>query len=93
MKNLQLSKYWNTVIGSVMSWLGKLLCWMILLTRLLYSGYIVSSGTREQAGIIGLRFIVQSTKDTVSLENRIEAFLLKLQVSKIYMARFTSASD
>ncbi|RIA99019.1 Metalloenzyme, LuxS/M16 peptidase-like protein [Glomus cerebriforme] len=42
-------------------------------------GYLVFSGLKKQTGSIGLRFIIQSEKDTVHLENRIEAFLNKLQ--------------
>jgi len=45
-----------------------------------YLGYLVSSGLRNYIGSLGLRVKVQSEKDTVHLENRIEAFLNKLQV-------------
>lgn len=38
-------------------------------------GYLVFSGIRKQVGCMGLRFIIQSEKDTIYLENRIEAFL------------------
>ncbi|RUS32698.1 Metalloenzyme, LuxS/M16 peptidase-like protein [Jimgerdemannia flammicorona] len=41
-------------------------------------GYLVFSGVRKQTGSMGLRFIIQSEKDTVYLENRIEEFLSKL---------------
>ncbi|CAG8552374.1 5800_t:CDS:10 [Paraglomus occultum] len=42
-------------------------------------GYVVRSRMRNECGSIGMEFIVQSVKDTVHLENRIEAFLSKLQ--------------
>ncbi|KAI8967298.1 Metalloenzyme, LuxS/M16 peptidase-like protein [Mycotypha africana] len=42
-------------------------------------GYLVFSGVRKQTGSMGLRFILQSERDTVYLENRIEAFLTKLR--------------
>ncbi|KAI9321267.1 Metalloenzyme, LuxS/M16 peptidase-like protein [Dichotomocladium elegans] len=42
-------------------------------------GYLVFSGVRKQAGCMGMRFIVQSERDTVYLENRIEEFLIKLR--------------
>ncbi|CAO3651050.1 unnamed protein product [Cunninghamella echinulata] len=38
-------------------------------------GYIVVSGIRRHIGIMGLRFIIQSERDTVYLENRIMEFL------------------
>ncbi|CAO3590985.1 unnamed protein product [Absidia cylindrospora] len=38
-------------------------------------GYIVISGVRRHVGMGGLRFIVQSERDTVYLENRIMEFL------------------
>ncbi|KAF9978161.1 Insulinase (Peptidase M16) [Actinomortierella ambigua] len=38
-------------------------------------GYLVFSGVRRQSGAIGLRFILQSERDPVHLESRIEAFL------------------
>ncbi|KAI8370689.1 Metalloenzyme, LuxS/M16 peptidase-like protein [Radiomyces spectabilis] len=38
-------------------------------------GYIVFSGIRRHTGTMGLRFIIQSEKDTVYLENRVEEFL------------------
>ncbi|CAO3652625.1 unnamed protein product [Cunninghamella blakesleeana] len=38
-------------------------------------GYIVFSGVRRHIGIMGLRFIIQSEKDTIYLENRIMEFL------------------
>lgn len=44
-------------------------------------GYLVFSGVRKQTGSMGLRFIIQSERDTVYLENRIEEFLEKLLVS------------
>jgi insulysin len=43
-------------------------------------GYLVFSGVRKQIGCMGLRFIIQSEKDTIYLENRIEAFLDSLKV-------------
>lgn len=42
-------------------------------------GYLVFSGVRKQTGSMGMRFIVQSERDTIYLENRIEAFLEKLK--------------
>lgn len=42
-------------------------------------GYLVFSGVRKQTGSMGMRFIVQSERDTVYLENRIEDFLCKLR--------------
>ncbi|KAI9266092.1 Metalloenzyme, LuxS/M16 peptidase-like protein [Sporodiniella umbellata] len=41
-------------------------------------GYLVFSGVRKQVGSMGLRFILQSERDTIYLEHRIEAFLEKL---------------
>ncbi|EIE83827.1 hypothetical protein G6F46_002708 [Rhizopus delemar] len=41
-------------------------------------GYLVFSGVRRQVGSMGLRFIIQSERDTIYLENRIEEFLDKL---------------
>ncbi|KAG0225257.1 Insulinase (Peptidase M16) [Actinomortierella wolfii] len=38
-------------------------------------GYLVFSGVRRQSGAIGLRFILQSERDPVHLESRIDAFL------------------
>ncbi len=38
-------------------------------------GYIVFSGSRSSAGQTGFRVLVQSEKDSVFLETRIEAFL------------------
>ncbi|RCH96410.1 Insulinase (Peptidase M16), partial [Rhizopus stolonifer] len=43
-------------------------------------GYLVFSGVRKQVGSMGLRFILQSERDTIYLENRIEEFLEKLIV-------------
>jgi insulysin len=42
-------------------------------------GYLVFSGVRKQTGSMGLRFILQSERDTIYLENRIEEFLAKLR--------------
>ncbi|CAG8442164.1 10344_t:CDS:10 [Acaulospora morrowiae] len=42
-------------------------------------GYSVYCMTKEAPGILEFRIIVQSEKDAVYLENRIEAFLFKLQ--------------
>ncbi|OBZ83270.1 Insulin-degrading enzyme [Choanephora cucurbitarum] len=42
-------------------------------------GYLVFSGVRKQTGSMGLRFILQSERDTIYLENRIEEFLIKLR--------------
>jgi insulysin len=41
---------------------------------------LVFSGVRKQTGSMGMRFIIQSERDTIYLENRIEDFLDKLQV-------------
>ncbi|RKP06928.1 Metalloenzyme, LuxS/M16 peptidase-like protein [Thamnocephalis sphaerospora] len=41
-------------------------------------GYLVFSGVRKQPGVMGLRIIIQSERDPIYLENRIEAFLIKL---------------
>ncbi|KAI7847937.1 Metalloenzyme, LuxS/M16 peptidase-like protein [Circinella umbellata] len=38
-------------------------------------GYLVFSGIRRHIGIMGLRIIIQSERDTVYLENRVEVFL------------------
>ncbi|KAF9179055.1 Insulinase (Peptidase M16) [Haplosporangium sp. Z 767] len=38
-------------------------------------GYLVFSGVRKQAGATGLRFILQSERDPVHLESRVEHFL------------------
>ncbi|KAF9132143.1 Insulinase (Peptidase M16) [Mortierella sp. 14UC] len=38
-------------------------------------GYLVFSGVRKQTGATGLRFILQSERDPVHLESRIESFL------------------
>ncbi|KAF9357740.1 Insulinase (Peptidase M16) [Mortierella sp. NVP85] len=38
-------------------------------------GYLVFSGVRKQTGAVGLRFILQSERDPVHLERRIEQFL------------------
>jgi len=42
-------------------------------------GYLVFSGLRKSVGSMGLRFIIQSEKDPIHLENRIEAFLKLLE--------------
>ncbi|KAG0178612.1 Insulinase (Peptidase M16) [Apophysomyces sp. BC1034] len=42
-------------------------------------GEDTQSGVRKQTASMGLRFIVQSERDTVYLENRIEDFLVKLR--------------
>lgn len=42
-------------------------------------GYLVFSGVRKQTGSMGMRFILQSERDTIYLENRIEEFLAKLR--------------
>ncbi|KAL0093600.1 ubiquinol-cytochrome c reductase core subunit 2 [Phycomyces blakesleeanus] len=42
-------------------------------------GYLVISGVRKQTGSMGMRFILQSERNTVYLENRIENFLGKLR--------------
>ncbi|ORZ13145.1 Metalloenzyme, LuxS/M16 peptidase-like protein [Absidia repens] len=38
-------------------------------------GYVVMSGIRGHVGILGLRVIIQSERDTIYLENRVMAFL------------------
>ncbi|KAG0046086.1 Insulinase (Peptidase M16) [Gryganskiella cystojenkinii] len=38
-------------------------------------GYLVFSGVRKQTGAVGLRFILQSERDPVHLESRVENFL------------------
>ncbi|KAF9103581.1 Insulinase (Peptidase M16) [Mortierella sp. AM989] len=38
-------------------------------------GYLVFSGVRKQTGATGLRFILQSERDPIHLESRIESFL------------------
>ena len=38
-------------------------------------GYLVSHFTREKCGTIGLRFTIQSEKDPIFLDNRIERFI------------------
>ncbi|KAF8947270.1 Insulinase (Peptidase M16) [Haplosporangium gracile] len=38
-------------------------------------GYLVFSGVRKQTGATGLRFILQSERDPVHLESRVESFL------------------
>lgn len=38
-------------------------------------GYLVFSGVRRHVGTMGLRFIIQSERDTVYLENRVDEFL------------------
>ena len=42
-------------------------------------GYLVFSGVRRHIGTMGLRFIIQSERDTVYLENRVEQFLETLR--------------
>ena len=44
-------------------------------------GYIVSSGLRKQTGMISFRIIIQSDRDPLFLESRIEQFLSALRVS------------
>ncbi len=46
---------------------------------------MVMSGSRDQVRSTGLRFIIQSEKDTIHLENRIEDFLNKLQVQEFQL--------
>lgn len=43
-------------------------------------GYIVFCGPRKANGAHGLRFIVQSTKHPSYVENRIEQFLIQIEV-------------
>jgi insulysin len=43
-------------------------------------GYLVFSGVRKQPGMMGFRIIIQSERDPIYLENRIEAFLIRLEV-------------
>ncbi|ORX55207.1 hypothetical protein DM01DRAFT_1335502 [Hesseltinella vesiculosa] len=49
-------------------------------------GYLVFSGVRKQTGSMGMRFILQSERDTVYLENRIEDFLDKLHALVVNMS-------
>ncbi|KAI9597576.1 Metalloenzyme, LuxS/M16 peptidase-like protein [Syncephalis fuscata] len=42
-------------------------------------GYLVFSGVRKQPGVMGLRIIIQSERDPIYLEHRIEAFLVQLE--------------
>ncbi len=44
------------------------------------TGYIVFSGCRRSNGVQGLRVIVQSDRDPQYVEDRVEAFLLKMEV-------------
>ena len=44
------------------------------------SGYIVASGVRRACGVQGLRIIVQSNRSPDYVEQRIEAFLFKMEV-------------
>ena len=43
-------------------------------------GYIVFSGTKVQTGMVGFRVLVQSERDPVYLEERVEAFLSSVKV-------------
>jgi len=56
----------------------------------MFSGYLVASRMRSEYGIIGVDFIIQSVKETVYLENRIETFLSKLEVRKVVITDFVS---
>ena len=56
----------------------------------MFSGYLVTSRMRSEYGIIGVDFIIQSVKETVYLENRIETFLSKLEVRKVVIIDFVS---
>ncbi|RIA87766.1 Metalloenzyme, LuxS/M16 peptidase-like protein [Glomus cerebriforme] len=42
-------------------------------------GYIVTSGTKSQVSSLGFKLKIQSERDSIHLENRIEDFLNKLQ--------------
>ncbi|CAG8531276.1 2424_t:CDS:10 [Paraglomus occultum] len=68
---------WTRVRLSLLAHIAREPCFDQLRTKE-QLGYIVFSGPRGLAGTIGLMIGVQSIKDTVYLENRIEAFLLKL---------------
>lgn len=49
--------------------------------RRLYEGYIVWSGVRNVYGVMGFRFIVQSSvKDPAYIDDRIEEFMTELRV-------------
>ncbi|KAG0214048.1 Insulinase (Peptidase M16) [Mortierella sp. GBA30] len=52
-------------------------------------GYLVFSGVRKQTGATGLRFILQSERDPVHLESRVEHFLESRM--KKYLEEMTSA--
>ena len=43
-------------------------------------GYIVFSGVRRASGVQGLRIIVQSDREPVYVESRVEAFLHSMEV-------------
>ncbi|KAG5457541.1 MAG: Metalloenzyme, LuxS/M16 peptidase-like protein, partial [Olpidium bornovanus] len=42
-------------------------------------GYIAASGMQKQSTTVGLKLVIQSERDTVHLENRIEAFLRNIE--------------
>ena len=54
-------------------------CFNILRTKE-QLGYLVHCNTRLANGVQGLRFIIQSDKDVIHLDERIEAFLVEIEV-------------
>ncbi|CAG8650489.1 11693_t:CDS:10, partial [Funneliformis caledonium] len=63
--------------SSILAQIANELCFDQLRTKE-QLGYIVESSLREQVSSVGFRILIQSEKDTIHLENRIEAFLGKL---------------
>ena len=73
--------------------LGQELCFNTLRTEQ-QLGYIVHMGTRNDAGIVALRIIVQSTKaDPVEIDSCIEAFLVKFRALLVDMSPEVYASN
>ena len=56
----------------------RILCRRLL--KLMCTGYIVFSGIRRASGVQGLRVIVQSDRPPTFVDQRIEAFLVKMGV-------------
>jgi insulysin len=50
-------------------------------------GYIVFSGIRRSNGVQGLRVIVQSERHPSYVDQRVEAFLAKMEVSSLMFKR------
>ncbi|KAJ3089747.1 Insulinase (Peptidase M16) [Quaeritorhiza haematococci] len=48
-------------------------------------GYMVFSGLRKQTGVIGFRVIIQSERDPLYVESRIESFLRKMRTYLLEM--------